>query len=252
MDYYDDDFDEDIIDESIETDNKKGKKNSPKKPQPNNNSSRQDTRSQMGISNSIKDAAQKSRNGVRKTVNLTKAVVTRRDDDNLDEYYMKPLKNVKSKSTNRKRTGSDDDIEEELDEAKPNFKSQSPKLKKKKVLNKDMSALDAEAYRISRSVERKSIHSTPPKHNFSQISHVGYYDRFREILESDIHGKTMKELEIENNKIRTTLKEIENNQKILELTATDYTSTKDRLDQIKDPGYLLDLEEKNPKSQNRD
>jgi len=283
MDYYDDDFDEDIIDESIETDNKKGKKNSPKKPQPNNNSSRQDTRSQMGISNSVKDAAQKSRNGVRKTVNLTKAVVTRRDDDNLDEYYMKPLKNVKSKSTNRKRTGSDDDIEEELDEAKPNFKSQSPKLKKKKVLNKDMSALDAEAYRISRSVERKSIHSTPPKHNFSQISHVGYYDRFREILESDIHGKTMKELEIENNKIRdnmkdlneqltkiiertkvsnfapkkvefreknyddkirTTLKEIENNQKILELTATDYTSTKDRLDQIKDPGYLLDLEEK--------
>jgi len=123
MDYYDDDFDEDIIDESIETDNKKGKKNSPKKPQPNNNSSRQDTRSQMGISNSVKDAAQKSRNGVRKTVNLTKAVVTRRDDDNLDEYYMKPLKNVKSKSTNRKRTGSDDDIEEELDEAKPNFKS---------------------------------------------------------------------------------------------------------------------------------
>jgi len=284
MDYYDDDFDEEIIDESIETDNKKGKKNSPKKPQPtNNNSSRQDTRSQMGASNSNKDVAQKSRNGVRKTVNLTKAVVTRRDDDNIDEHYMSKLKNVKSKSTNRKRTDSDDDIEEDLDEAKPNFKSQSPKLKKKKVLAKDMSALDAEAYRISRSVERKSIHSTPPRHNFSQISHVGYYDRFREILESDIHGKSMKELETENNKIRdnmkdlneqltkiiertkvsnfapkkvefrdknyddkirTTLKEIENNQKILELTATEYTSTKDRLDQIKDPGYLLDVEEK--------
>lgn len=108
-------------------------------------------------------------------------------------------------------------------------------------------------------------------------------DRFRDILESDIHGKSLKELENENNKIRenmkdlneqltkiierskvsnfapkkvefrekniddkirTTLKEIENNQKILELTATEYTSTRERLEQIKDPGYILDLEEK--------
>jgi hypothetical protein len=283
MDYYGDDFDEEIIDESIEAEAKKSKKNSPKKPQPTNNSSRQDTRSQMGVSNSIKEVAQKSRNGVRKTVNLTKANVTRRDDDNIDDYYMKPLKNIKSKSTNRKRTpDSNDDIEEDLQMGKPNFKSESPKPKKK-FLSKDMSALDAEAYKISRSIDRKSIHSTPPKHNFSQILHVGYYDRFRDILESDIHGKSIKELDNENNKIRenmkdlneqltkiierskvsnfapkkvefkerhiddkirTTLKEIENNQKILELTATEYTSTKERLDQIKDPGYILDLEEK--------
>ena len=45
-------------------------------------------------------------------------------------------------------------------------------------------------------------------------------------------------------RLRTTLKEIENNQKILEFTATEYTTLKTRLDQIKNPEYILDLDEK--------
>lgn len=45
-------------------------------------------------------------------------------------------------------------------------------------------------------------------------------------------------------KLRTTLKEIENNEKILEFTINEYTTMKARIDQIKDPNYELDVEEK--------
>jgi len=64
-----------------------------------------------------------------------------------------------------------------------------------------MSALDAEAYKISRqSIDRKSIHSTPPKHNFSHILHVGYCKIPLLIIES-LKIQKMIDLEIYWNQI---------------------------------------------------
>ena len=51
-------------------------------------------------------------------------------------------------------------------------------------------------------------------------------------------------LKNDEDKLRTTLKEISNNEKILDFTVTEYNSIKTRLDQIKDPGYTFDIEEK--------
>ena len=48
----------------------------------------------------------------------------------------------------------------------------------------------------------------------------------------------------DDDKLRTTLKEIANNEKILDFTVTDYNAIKSRLDQIKDPAYTFDIEEK--------
>jgi len=107
-------------------------------------------------------------------------------------------------------------------------------------------------------------------------------EQFKQLIESDSSSKPIKEVELENNKLREFLKdlnekltklvkdskpsnpkkivefkykseeeqlktinqEIENNKKIIELKAAEYKKLKERLEVIKDPEYLYQIEEK--------